>query len=273
MFFTAPLIIWLAANSFPVMPQSARQALFYLVVFSVCLHWTVRFSLLSMVLGNPGEAAAAVRRMGRWIQWTGWPIVAGLLASAGTLVAMHEIVRSSLFAGLTVGGISCLLFLDPSVARAAFPGSMQPNPVRTGGSRNPVRVWWWCHNIYMSAVVTPLVLYVSWTASQMIAQSWSKAVFLVVAVASGLELGLRVTLLLFVGFGLPRTSVHRVEVRRWVQRVLCALSCLGLFALAAGMFADHVGWSAFLAALGALGFASTWVVELVIEQGAFPPAD
>src|SRR5207244_13513235 len=62
-----------------------------------------------------------VVRVRRWIRWSGWRVVSGL-AGTSLLIAFSDEVLAAIIAGLAMGGVGCLVFLDPAVERAAFPG-------------------------------------------------------------------------------------------------------------------------------------------------------
>jgi hypothetical protein len=88
------------------------------------LHWSARFVLVSQAFGNPSHLSAQARRMRPWLLGTGVPVVAGLLVSAFFVVNSNVILAAGL-AALAMGGVAHLLFLDPAVQRAAFPGSIE----------------------------------------------------------------------------------------------------------------------------------------------------
>jgi hypothetical protein len=116
---TTPLVVLLTWKARAFIPPEMRDPVFFFNVLALGLHWAARFALVSQAFGNPANLPAQARSMRRAILWTGWPVVAGLLASAFA-VANSNVVLAAVLAALAMGGVGCLVFLDPAVERAAF---------------------------------------------------------------------------------------------------------------------------------------------------------
>src|SRR5205085_7520062 len=82
--------------------------------------WSARFAVICTAFGNPADLAAEVGRMRPWIRRSGWPVVAGLVIAA-LAASWTDFAVGSILAALAMGGVGCLVFLDPAVERAAFP--------------------------------------------------------------------------------------------------------------------------------------------------------
>jgi serine/threonine protein kinase len=124
MMLTTPLVVALSWNAHKFISPTMRDPVFLFNALALGLHWSARFALVSQAFGNPSHLSAQARRMRPWLLGTGVPVVAGLLASA-FFVANSDVILAALCAALAMGGVAHLLFLDPAVQRAAFPGSIE----------------------------------------------------------------------------------------------------------------------------------------------------
>ena len=120
LFLTTPTVVFVLWHARGGMSASLRQPMFLFNAFAIGLHSTARFSLVSAMVGNPADGANQSTRLRPWIRWTGWPVIAGLVATS-LAIAFTDEVLAAIVAVLAMGGVACVEFLDPAVERAAFP--------------------------------------------------------------------------------------------------------------------------------------------------------
>ena len=113
---TTPAVIWLTWDARSDMPAPLRLTLFLWTNVALGLHWSARFAVVSAAFGDPASLAADMPRMRSWIRWSGWPVVAGLGAIALGIATTNDAL-AAIIGALAMGGLACLVFLDPAVER------------------------------------------------------------------------------------------------------------------------------------------------------------
>jgi predicted Ser/Thr protein kinase len=222
MFATTPVVVTLFWQAH----RASRDPLFVISIFVIFLHWSVRFSLVNAAIGNPTGLLATVRRARSWIQWTGWPIVILLAVDAGVLFfAGHYEILSALLAGLAMGGVACLAFLDPGVERAGFPELAQesapaklPRPLFAGQRYARIAVG---HLPFALLLVAPVAIgrasldeVMQGFSAQMTARQLGLAAYSLVMVIGGVALLANAVLILKEGLSAVRIF------RRWFPAFL-----------------------------------------------------
>ncbi|MBI3405401.1 MAG: serine/threonine protein kinase [Acidobacteria bacterium] len=267
MFASTPLAVFLMLEAREALLATVGQQLFLLESIILGMHWSVRFALISAAIGSPATLEQQVVRMRPWIQWTGWPVVTGLAAAALFATGAKDFL-AAILGSFAMGGVVCLLFLDPAVERAAFP-HLSDIPAAHSSFRWNVRTWWWVHNIFACVVASPLVAYLAWLALQSAKVAWGSAAFIAVIASIGLGVGARITLMFFAGFAMPDFSAQLKKLSIW-QRVATLIAAIAVALLAAVISDAHVWLAAFLASLAVTGLVGSEVVEPVIARAAFP---
>jgi hypothetical protein len=254
---------WWRAHAFVPAPWKLTMSM--AATFILALHWSVRFVLVNAALGNPADLAARIRRMSQWIQWTGWPVVA-LLGVMTVIVAPGSEFLAIPMAALTSGGVICLVFLDPFVERAGFPTVELP---LEKARQDKARTWWWMHVSGTLSIGFPGTLYLAWLAGSTLNRPWANAIMIGVIVTILFYACLRSMLIFFFVF-IPDEVARQAHRTGLAERVLSAAAFAGLLALAAALFATHVGLAAGLVVWSAACLMASQVIAPAIDRIVFP---
>jgi len=120
MFLTTPVVVWLHWQARGVIAPVFAHPIFLFNMIALGLHWSARLSIVIAGAVGDAELTSQAIRLRSWVRWSGWPVVAGLAIAAFAVGATAEILAAMLGV-LSMGGVGCLVFLDPAVDRAAFP--------------------------------------------------------------------------------------------------------------------------------------------------------